>query len=210
MPDPHVVSPSVKGVGFHQFRTADLRRGKADHQLIFALLKVPGATYRHGCLVGWEHGTCCTTNKPGLGYVDPVFVLVQQGNVFGLVRRIAVLDKLGSNQRAALAVKGQFEHIRAHHDLFSGCGGDGGCYHRWAWNCRSGRRRRDRHYRAAGRSPGATRSGRDSHHCRLAGRREKSGLLAVVYLPLVPQQNHGKAKDHPQNSAANIVHEGFF
>jgi hypothetical protein len=34
--------------------------------------------------------------------------------------------------------------------------------------------------------------------------------LAVVNLPLVPQQHHGKAKDHPQNGAANIVHEDFF
>ena len=29
-------------------------------------------------------------------------------------------------------------------------------------------------------------------------------------LPLIPQQHHGEAKNHPQNGAANIVHEDFF
>jgi hypothetical protein len=43
--------------------------------------------------------------------------------------------------------------------------------------------------------------------CRI---REESGLLSVVDLPLIPQQDHGKPKDHPQNGAANIVHEDFF
>jgi hypothetical protein len=27
---------------------------------------------------------------------------------------------------------------------------------------------------------------------------------------LVPQKNHGEAKNHPQNGAANVIHEVFF
>jgi hypothetical protein len=29
-------------------------------------------------------------------------------------------------------------------------------------------------------------------------------------LPLIPQQNHGKTKNHPQNGAADVVHDGVF
>jgi hypothetical protein len=39
---------------------------------------------------------------------------------------------------------------------------------------------------------------------------KKRRLFTVVHLPLVPQKHHGKAKNHPQNGAPNIVHEGFF
>jgi hypothetical protein len=34
--------------------------------------------------------------------------------------------------------------------------------------------------------------------------------MPAVNLPLIPQQNHGKTKNHPQNGAPNIVHEDFF
>jgi hypothetical protein len=34
--------------------------------------------------------------------------------------------------------------------------------------------------------------------------------VAVVYLPLIPQQDQGETKNHPQNGATNIVHEVFF
>jgi hypothetical protein len=34
--------------------------------------------------------------------------------------------------------------------------------------------------------------------------------VAIVNLPLVPQKNHGETKDHPQNGAANVIHEVFF
>ena len=44
----------------------------------------------------------------------------------------------------------------------------------------------------------------------LVGSREKGRFVTVVNLPLVPQQDHGKTKNHPQNGAANIVHEVFF
>jgi hypothetical protein len=43
--------------------------------------------------------------------------------------------------------------------------------------------------------------------CRI---REESGFVAVKDLPLVSQKDHGKAKNHPQNGAANVVHEEFF
>ena len=44
----------------------------------------------------------------------------------------------------------------------------------------------------------------------LGGCREKGGGVAVMNLPVIPQQNHGEAKNHPQNGAANVVHEVFF
>jgi hypothetical protein len=34
--------------------------------------------------------------------------------------------------------------------------------------------------------------------------------LTVEYLPLIPQQDHGKTKNHPQNGAPDVVHDGFF
>jgi hypothetical protein len=34
--------------------------------------------------------------------------------------------------------------------------------------------------------------------------------LAVVKLPLVPQQDHGKTKNHPKDGATDIVHGVFF
>ena len=33
--------------------------------------------------------------------------------------------------------------------------------------------------------------------------------MAVMYLPLVPQENQREGKYHPQYGAANIVHEVF-
>src|SRR4029453_12135628 len=35
-------------------------------------------------------------------------------------------------------------------------------------------------------------------------------FVAVMDLPLVPQHHHGETKDHPQDGAANVVHEVFF
>jgi hypothetical protein len=29
-------------------------------------------------------------------------------------------------------------------------------------------------------------------------------------LPLIPKQDHRKTKNHPQNGAANVIHEVFF
>jgi hypothetical protein len=54
---------------------------------------------------------------------------------------------------------------------------------------------------------GRTRTGRSRPA--LAWAWEKSGIVTSMHLPLVPQQHHGKAKNHPQNGAANIVHEDF-
>ena len=34
--------------------------------------------------------------------------------------------------------------------------------------------------------------------------------MSVIDLPLVPQQDHGKTKNHPQNGAADVVHDGVF
>jgi hypothetical protein len=31
-----------------------------------------------------------------------------------------------------------------------------------------------------------------------------------VNLPLIPKQDHGETKNHPQNGAANVIHEVFF
>jgi hypothetical protein len=31
-----------------------------------------------------------------------------------------------------------------------------------------------------------------------------------VNLPLVPQKDHRETKDHPQDGAANVIHEVFF
>ena len=34
--------------------------------------------------------------------------------------------------------------------------------------------------------------------------------MTAENLPLIPQQDHGKTKDNPQNSAADVVHDGVF
>ena len=34
--------------------------------------------------------------------------------------------------------------------------------------------------------------------------------MTIENLPLVPQQDHGKTKNHPQDGAADVVHDGFF
>jgi hypothetical protein len=34
--------------------------------------------------------------------------------------------------------------------------------------------------------------------------------MSIKNLPLVPQQDHREAKNHPQNGAANVIHEFFF
>ena len=34
--------------------------------------------------------------------------------------------------------------------------------------------------------------------------------MAVINLPLVPQKDHGKTKNHPQDGAADVVHDGVF
>jgi hypothetical protein len=36
--------------------------------------------------------------------------------------------------------------------------------------------------------------------------RKECGGLALMDLPLIPQQHHGKTKNDPQNGAAYIVH----
>ena len=38
---------------------------------------------------------------------------------------------------------------------------------------------------------------------------EKRGAVPVVDLPLIPQQNQREAKYHPQNGAADVVHENL-
>ena len=42
------------------------------------------------------------------------------------------------------------------------------------------------------------------------GLRPKVGFVALADLVVVPQHDHGKAKNHPQNGAADIVHEDVF
>jgi hypothetical protein len=39
---------------------------------------------------------------------------------------------------------------------------------------------------------------------------KEGGFVAIENLPLIPQKDHRKAKNHPQNGAANVVHEVFF
>ncbi len=40
--------------------------------------------------------------------------------------------------------------------------------------------------------------------------REEGRLVAVENLPLVPQKDHGETKYHPQDGAADVVHDGVF
>ncbi len=44
----------------------------------------------------------------------------------------------------------------------------------------------------------------------LTDKYKKGGLLAVVQLPFVPDQDQRKAKYHPQDRAADVVHGDFF
>jgi hypothetical protein len=39
---------------------------------------------------------------------------------------------------------------------------------------------------------------------------KKVAFWPVKNLPLVPQHDHGKTKNHPQNGAADVVHDGVF
>jgi hypothetical protein len=34
--------------------------------------------------------------------------------------------------------------------------------------------------------------------------------MAIEDLPLIPQQDHGETKNHPQDGAADVIHDGVF
>src|SRR5690606_3515811 len=48
---------------------------------------------------------------------------------------------------------------------------------------------------------------RVGRHCRPW---EEKRFVPVVHLPFVPEQDHGKAKYHPQDGAPDVVHGDFF
>jgi len=192
-----VVGAALEGEGLDQLHAVLHGRLEAHLQLVLAVLEraLAGLHRHHGLVRG-----VVAADQAGLRHVDAAAALVEQHEGLAVVAVGGVLQQLGVHQRTALAVKGQAHHVGGDGDLLAG--------HRGGVRATghvAGRRRRcsghgRRHFRrlALGR--------RGGRH----GRGEERGLLAVVDLPFVPQQNHGKAKYHPQNGAANVVHEDFF
>ena len=207
MLDGDVVSATLERPGLDQLDAALLRRFKANGQLVFTVLESTGA--RHGShhrFVGGE----AATDQARLCDVDALCALVKQHKVLRLVGHVRVLQQLSVRERAAFAVKRQAVDVGGDFDFFTRC--------RSCWRRRSGNGRgadgRDCR-RGGSRHAGCTGQRRRGSGCRGCGshrgrRREECGLVAVVQLPFVPQQNHGKAKNHPQDGAANVVHEDFF
>ena len=129
-------------------------------------------------------------------------VVLHQQHAFGAIDLAGKLQQLQVRQRAALAVDIGLEYIGRDADLFT-------CWHRRALDG----------HRTGGTGSGAIRRGwqtacaagrrRARHHCGLV-RGQEGRLVAVGHLPLIPQQNHGKTEDHPEDGAADIVHEKGF
>ena len=123
-----------------------------------------------------------------------------------------MLQKLCAQQRPTVGVKGQLEDIGAYHDPFARQA-------RGTWHSP----KRIRRHAGYGLRPNLRRhrrgrrghrgcSSRACRRCACAALNrgwEKGGLVPVIDLPLIPQQHHGKAKNHPQDGAAYIVHEDF-
>ncbi|MCY1551480.1 hypothetical protein D9M68_878160 [compost metagenome] len=82
------------------------------------------------------------TDQAGLGHVNAVRVLGQQGErLFALVLALSgglgVLEQFGANQRSALGVEDQLEHVGGHH---MARGDRAGCASRGFTRCAGGGR----------------------------------------------------------------------
>ena len=209
------IRPTVQGVGLDQLDAAELRRLKAQHQLFAAVLELALARQQgHHGLVGGQAAASHTGDQPGLRHVHAVFAVIQQYKIALLVGHVDVLEELRLQQRAAFGVEGELEHVGGDDDAFTrhrwGTSRGGGWYSCAWYSLGASQRGRHGRWRWHGGDSGRTGRARTGRSRRgLAWGREKSGLVTGMHLPLVPQQHHGKAKNHPQNGAANIVHEDF-
>jgi len=193
MLDADGVAAALERVALDQFDAVHLVRFKAQGQLVLAVLELALAGKAHDALVRGQ----LPTDQTGLGHINTVFAFVKQHKILFGIHQVRVLHQLGMHQRTAFGVKAQLVQIGFDINPFALC-----C---WCRRCRH-----------------LTRTGRRSHSGRHRSRRSRrlggrcgldlgkeSGLVAVVDLPLVPQQDHGEAKNHPEDGAADVVHEDF-
>src|SRR5690606_11073534 len=124
------------------------------------------------------------------------------GDQPALVELLVELRELQARQRAALAVDGGLVHVGLDLDLLRRDGGG------------PVGRRRKRGGRGGGRCAGgggAAAGGSVGRRGlrRLVRRGQEGRLAAVVDLPLVPQHHQREPEDHPEDGAANVVHQDF-
>jgi len=194
MPDADRVAAALERPGLDKLDAPHLFRLEAQRQLALTVLELAFTGKAHGALVVGQ----LTADEACLCHVDAVTTLVEEHEILFRVQQIRMATQFGMHQRAALGVKtqpvkigfdiNQFAHgrrrLRRRHLPRTGHNGAG------RWHC--------------------SRRGWRGGHCGRLGLRKEGGLVAVVDLPLVPQQDHGKAKDHPKDGAADVVHEDFF
>ncbi|MCY1509558.1 hypothetical protein D9M68_439080 [compost metagenome] len=127
--------------------------------------------------------------------------VLEQHDALGAVGFVE-LEQFEVIDRGAFAVDRRLEQVGGHHDLLARRGRSrlrrhGAC---GATGCGS----RGRHaVVGGGRTSGRRRDGG-------LGRRQEGRLVAVEDLPLVPQQHERETKNHPQDRAADIVHDEDF
>ena len=198
-----VIGAALERIGLDQLDAALLGRLKAHLHAVLAILELALAGHHgHRCLVIGV----VATNQTRLTQVHTLGVFLEHLHQLLVIDGVRVLEQLRALECAAFAVEGQAHHIAGNRDSLA----------RRCCRCRLGTRRCAGH--VTGRSTGCSRQGQ-AGICRLGSIRrrrtgrlgcgEEGGLFAVMDLPLVPEQNHGKAKYHPQYGAANIVHEDF-
>jgi len=186
------VAAALERVGLDQLDPIDLIRFKAQGQLVLTLFELAFAGKAHGAFVRGQ----LAANQTSLGHVHAILAFIEQDKILFLVQQVRVVAELGMHQRTTFGIKAQLVQIGFNIDLL----------------VNHGRRRRRHLARAsrcsAGRRHGS-RSSRGLARGDCIGLRKEGGLVAVVDLPLVPQQDHGEAKNHPEDGAADVVHEDF-
>ncbi|OQC05193.1 MAG: hypothetical protein BWX79_02335 [Alphaproteobacteria bacterium ADurb.Bin100] len=101
------VGTALEGVGLDQLDAAEIGRLELHHQLVDAVFQDPLAGYGHRGLVGRE----CAADQAGLRDIEAVLAFVQQHGRLLRVGHVGMLDELRLDDRAALGIQRQLEHV---------------------------------------------------------------------------------------------------
>ena len=207
MLDRDVVGAAPHGPGLDQLDATEVGRLKAHAQLVRTVHQRPRAGLGgHQCLVV-GHGS--PADQARLRHIHALRAFVEQHKVLFAVHQIRMLQQFCAHQRSALGIEAQAQHIGDHFEALARRSRCSRCARRrHRRRCRRGsgtgdRNRGIRRWRAGGCSG----IGLCRHGC---GPWEEGRAFAVVQLPFVPQQDHGKTEYHPQDGAADVVHGDFF